>query len=144
MRAAAIAMKRSNSTLQVLLLRSLENDWWSYPEGPLARYENEAAAALRELEEQAGYKGQPEREPIAFYVSDGYEGVACVLVRHARKTDEPRPGSHPAWVAVSRAFHLLKEERSPKQVEPLLFVLGEAAAEFLVLEAKDADPHQSG
>ena len=142
MKAAAVALKRTGGTLQVLLVRSSTNRRWVLPAGHLHSYENESTAALRELEEEAGYKAIAQHEPIAWYVPEGKrEGVACILCWNIRKLSEAEPGRAPTLVAVSRAKRLLAQERSEKEAEYLSFVLDEAVTAFLLEEAKHENPH---
>jgi len=136
-KAAAVALKRTGGTLQVLLVRSSTNRRWVLPAGHLHSYENESTAALRELEEEAGYKAIAQHEPIAWYVPEGKkEGVACILCWNIRKLAVGEPHRHPTLVAISRAKRLLKEERSAKEGEYLAYVLDEAVEAFLLEEAK--------
>lgn len=97
-------------------------------------------AAARELAEEAGYRGSPLYEPVAWYVAEEkQEDVACVLVRRAHHVGPAPVGRDPTWIAVSRARNLLKENRSEKEAEAMAFVLDEALEMLMIQEVNDAD-----
>ena len=104
--AGGVVVRRKNGSVEVLLITAKRRPkQWIIPKGHIEKGETAAAAALREVEEEAGVKGE-----VLFYVgrfSFPYGkrrvGVRCYLVRALGRA-KAREGRKHRWCSFDEAL----------------------------------------
>lgn len=115
--------RRVDDHLEVLLVHRPRYDDWSLPKGKLARGEDHATAALREVEEETGLRctlgvelpttsyrnrnGRP--KVVRYWVMTPIDGQFIP----SREVDEVR------WVPVTEAVHMMTNDRDRIVVDAL-------------------------
>jgi len=109
----AIAFRRDGAELDVLLVRAKQDARvWIFPKGHIEAGEDAAAAAVRELSEEAGVTGDvvgPVGAPLEFESGRERVSVQYFLVE-ARGEVSETDGREKAWVPIAEALRRIPFE----------------------------------
>ena len=107
--AGAIAARAVDHKAEILVVRARQHpDHWIFPKGHIEPRESSEAAALRELEEEAGVRGTPiaPAGAVEFSAKGSTVRVEYFLVKYQR--DVPREDDREVrWCSYARALDLL-------------------------------------
>jgi 8-oxo-dGTP pyrophosphatase MutT (NUDIX family) len=107
--AGAIAVKTVDRKVQILVVRAKQHpDHWIFPKGHIEPRESADAAAVRELEEEAGVRGTMIAAVgvLEFSLKDAVVQVEYFVVKYER--DVPRQEDREIrWCSYDRALELL-------------------------------------
>jgi 8-oxo-dGTP pyrophosphatase MutT (NUDIX family) len=110
LQAGALCYRIDQGVSLVLLVRAKRNPaHWIFPKGHIEFGENPHEAALRELQEEAGVKGEfVYRLGERVFLRDGnsYSVVYC-LARYLATIDNGEEGREPTWYSPDKAANLL-------------------------------------
>ncbi len=113
--AGAIAVRREGSEPLILLVTAKRNpEHWIFPKGHVEPGEDPAAAALRELDEEAGVEGEiVRRVGSSTFRSGGEEVEATYFLVRATNQGKDREGRRRLWLppAAARARLSFPEAR---------------------------------
>lgn len=130
---AVVAITPDEEVLLVKQFRKpCEEELWEIPAGKLERGEDPAKAALRELEEETGFKAEKVEKLLSFYTSPGFADemlhiyLADQLVPTVQSPDEDEFLSvhRKSWTEI-REMLAQNELRDAKSVAGLLFVMAQ-------------------
>ncbi|MFF2504860.1 NUDIX hydrolase [Streptomyces sp. NPDC058067] len=126
--AGCVLWRRSpyDDGLEVCLVHRPKYDDWSHPKGKLKRREDALAGALREVEEETGFRCAPgARLPTAHYVANGRpKRVEYWAAEATDGTFRPnREVDRIAWLSPTAARHRLTQPRDRTLVDALLSAL---------------------
>ena len=108
--AGAIAFRFENGEPQVMLVRAKRNPGhWIFPKGHIESGESEESAALRELVEEAGIKGEIIRcIGHRMYERAGvFYDVSYFLTRFSATVNQGEAGRTPSWYTIGEAMERL-------------------------------------
>ncbi|RUP86675.1 NUDIX hydrolase [Dermabacter sp. HSID17554] len=111
--AGALVWREKRGKLQVLLVHRPKYDDWSIPKGKLEPGESFVAAAVREVEEETGYRIRLDRPlPTVDYRTHGRPKTVRYWAAQVRAQTGPGPKNpkeidRVEWVAVSKAREIL-------------------------------------
>jgi 8-oxo-dGTP pyrophosphatase MutT (NUDIX family) len=114
MQVAALPIRKKNGQLQVLLVTTRGSGGWIIPKGGRSRKLDDAAAAAREAQEEAGVVGQVKLPSVGKYLHQRRDGAHEVAVyelevsRQRRKWPERRIRKR-RWVTVQEACNLTSQ-----------------------------------
>lgn len=107
--AGAIAARAVDHKVEILLVRARQHpENWIFPKGHIEPRESSEAAAVRELEEEAGVSGTV-IAPVGVVEFPGKDGVVRAeyfLVRYRRDVP-PQEDRETRWCSYARALELL-------------------------------------
>jgi 8-oxo-dGTP pyrophosphatase MutT (NUDIX family) len=107
---------------RVLVIHRTKHDDWGFPKGKLEPGEDEAAAAMREVEEEVGLRirlGPPIGE-MRYTLADGTPKVTVLFRAEADGEPEPRDGvDEVRWVTPVEASRLLNHDRDRRLLDLL-------------------------
>ncbi|MEP7325089.1 MAG: NUDIX domain-containing protein [Gemmatimonadota bacterium] len=121
-RAGAITVRRYRGRTLLLLVRAKGTTRRVFPKGHLERGESADQAALRELEEEAGFSGRilaPAGE-AGFKMESATVPVEYFLVLATKRISDGEPGRDPIWVDPRVGLNLLAYEDVRSLLEKLL------------------------
>lgn len=130
---AVVAITPEEEVLLVKQFRKpCEEELWELPAGKLERGEEPAEAALRELEEETGYRADAVAKLISFYTSPGFADemlhvyLADRLLPTVQNTDEDEFVSvhRKSWAEI-REMIAANELKDAKTVTGLLLVMSQ-------------------
>jgi 8-oxo-dGTP pyrophosphatase MutT (NUDIX family) len=137
--AAAICYRKTNHSVEFLLVRTLSGRW-TFPKGSIERGEEYRDAALREAFEEAGVTGTIAREPLTTYLhikkpqedesNDVIVHAFLLEVKETQKSEEAH--RNPTWFSFSAAHDALAEGRPIKYAEEARRVLSKALGSLAV------------
>jgi 8-oxo-dGTP diphosphatase len=110
--AGGLVLRRVGDDDEVLMVHRPAYDDWSFPKGKLESGEDDLAAALREVEEEAGVRAEPNEDLGAIRYVDGRGRPKTVRywTMSVPSDDEPAPGNEvdiAVWVPVDDALRRL-------------------------------------
>jgi 8-oxo-dGTP pyrophosphatase MutT (NUDIX family) len=134
---AAVPYERTAVGPRFLIVRTKGRTRWTFPKGHVEVGESGRAAALRELQEEAGVRGEAEPEPFTTYrypptrAAASHDSLVQAFLVEVPKGTHPAPGEHwrkPRWFAPEEAKAKLAEDREPQSASEHRRVIDEALA----------------
>lgn len=122
--AGALCYRHKNNEVQVLLIRTLEEDRWIIPKGRIKKGERPCDAAKRKAGEEAGAAGRVCQRSFGTYRYSDEGTLMAFLLRVGDSDRDPIPERKngkrsPKWFTPEQARKALAEQREPEYAEEL-------------------------
>jgi len=117
--AAAIPFKIADNAVHILLVRAKKTpNEWIFPKGHIEKGETAEAAAVRELEEEAGVRGEPLGLIGSLEFKSGDEMVDCAFYLIKFVSEAPRQEDREIrWCEYEEALNLLSHRDAAALLE---------------------------
>ena len=112
----AVVYRRYHGNIEILLVKHLNSDHWSFPKGHMEDGETETETALREIKEETGVDVMIDptfRETVTYYPRKDIRKSVIYFIAKAKNSPLVRQESEIAeikWVDIARAGSMLSYE----------------------------------